>query len=208
MKRWLVLSGLFSVVVYTLHVVIGGWLWHGYSHLHQPISDLTGSGAPNRLLMLVFTNIYGCAALLFAIVFAGYARQMPNRVAFAGSIAFVLLHVCSIAYSFFPEDIGTTTTFNGAMHIAVTIAIVPFTIATPVLIGLGFRRQAGWGRMVQYSFITGGAIVIIGAATAIFFAKKLPYFGLVERINIGLLQCWTAILSIHAFRSYNKLTNV
>jgi hypothetical protein len=44
----LMYSGMLSIVFYVLHVVIVGIKWKGYSHLQQPISDLTAIGAPNR----------------------------------------------------------------------------------------------------------------------------------------------------------------
>lgn len=67
----LMLSGMLAIVFYVVHVVIGGIKWKGYSHLQQPISDLTATGAPNRALMLTLTNVYGLLALLFAVSFAG-----------------------------------------------------------------------------------------------------------------------------------------
>jgi len=63
------LSGMLAVVFYVVHVVIGALKWKGYSHLQQPISDLTATGAPNRNLMLTLTTIYGLLALLFAVSF-------------------------------------------------------------------------------------------------------------------------------------------
>jgi len=38
-------------------------------------------------------------------------------------------------------------------------------------------------------------IIIFGGLSGCFFAKGLPFFGLVERLNIGTLQIWTFILS-------------
>lgn len=62
-----VVSGMLSSIVYILHVFVGGLLWNEYSHIEQPISDLTGVGAPNADLLRVFTNIYGVLAIIFAI---------------------------------------------------------------------------------------------------------------------------------------------
>jgi len=50
MKRILLLSGALAALAYAAHVVIGGLLWAGYSHLMQPISDLTATGAPDRAI--------------------------------------------------------------------------------------------------------------------------------------------------------------
>jgi hypothetical protein len=67
-------SGMLAVVIYLLHILIGGYLWKTYSHLQQPISDLTATGAPNRFLLLLLTNIYGGLALIFAVSLTFFER--------------------------------------------------------------------------------------------------------------------------------------
>lgn len=191
------LAGMLSVLYYTSHVVIGGWLWRGYSHLQQPISDLTATGAPNRPLVLTLSVVYGIFALLFAVLFTVIENKQFPKVVLWGGACFIAVHVCSVSYLFFPEDLpGAEVSFPGMMHIVVTALIVPFTILSPLLLGMGFRKVAGWQQFGTYSIATGLLIIIFGGTTAIFYAKKLPYFGLVERINIGLLQLWTLMFSL------------
>jgi hypothetical protein len=85
------------------------------------------------------------------------------------------------------------------MHILITAVIVPFTIFTPFLIGFGFISEPQWHSFAVYSIVSGILILIFGGTTAIFYAKKLPYFGLIERLNIGTLQVWTFVLSLELF---------
>ena len=196
-RRILFSTGLSAVLLYTLHVIIGGFLWKGYNHLQQPISDLTGEGAPNQSLMLVFTTAYGFLALLFAISIAVFEKPKHNKLVGWGSICFVLMHLVSLSYGLFPEDLqGKEQTFAGFMHIAVTALIVPFTIMTPLLLGLGFRKEENWKAFGIYSIITGVLILIFGGMSAMFFINKYPFFGLIERLNIGTLQIWTLLLSL------------
>ncbi len=193
-------TGVLAVIVYFIHVVIGGILWQGYSHLHQPISDLTATGSPNKDLMLIFTTSYGILALLFAVSFTFIESKNHHKVVFWGGVSFIALHFISIAYGLFPQDLpGAPATFSGIMHMVITALIVPFTILTPFLIGLGLIKESKWKNFGVYSIITGIMIVIFGGAAGVFFAEKLPYFGLVERLNIGTLQLWTLLLSIKLF---------
>jgi len=74
------------------------------------------------------------------------------------------------------------------MHLVVTAIIVPFTIGAPIVTGLGMRKSAGLARAGWLSVACGILIFFAGGASALFFARKLPFFGLVERINIGTLQ--------------------
>lgn len=198
-------TGMAAVAVYVAHVVLGGLMWSGYSHIHQPISDLTATGAPNRALLLALTNIYGALALVFALSFTIAESRKHHRMAFYGGISFVLMHLISISYGFFPQDLpGSGVTFTGFMHLVVTALIVPFTILSPLLIGRGLVKNRYWKRFGRYSVITGILIFIFGGATALFFVHKLPYFGVVERINIGTLQLWTFIFSFKLTAKYSK----
>lgn len=205
-RKYLLSSGMIAVVIYILHILIGGYFWKSYSHLQQPISDLTATGAPNRFLMLFFTNIYGVLALIFAISFTIFESKERNKLVFWGGISFIFLHIVSISYSFFPQDLPEANpTFAGMMHLAVTVLIVPFTILTPLLIGFGLRKEKTWKTLGNFSVICGILIIIFGGLTGFFFAKRLPYFGLVERLNIGTLQIWTFIISYNFLKSnYEK----
>jgi hypothetical protein len=193
----LMLSGMFAIVFYVMHVVIGGIKWKGYSHLQQPISDLTATGAPNRHLMLTLSTIYGLLALLFAVSFTIFRSREHHSLVFWGGVCFIILHLISALYPLFPQDLpGAKTTLEGRMHILITALIVPFTILTPFLIGFGFISELQWESFGLYSIITGILILVFGGTTAIFYAKRLPYFGLVERLNIGALQVWTFVFSL------------
>jgi len=193
----LMLSGMLAIVFYVMHVVIGGLKWKGYSHLQQPISDLTATGAPNRDLMQLLTASYGLLALLFTISFTVLKSREHHSLVFWGGVSFILLHLVSVLYPLFPQDLpGVRVTFKGRMHILITALIVPFTILTPFLIGFGFISEPQWHTFGLYSIITGILILVFGGTTAIFYAKKLPYFGLVERLNIGALQVWTFVFSL------------
>lgn len=195
-KKILLKSGMLAVIFYVLHVALGGFLWKDYSHLQQPISDLTASGAPDRSLLLVITTIYAVLALVFAISFAIFVSPKYHRFVFWGGISFTLMHVVSILYGFFPQDLpGSETTFTGIMHLVVTALIVPFTILSPLLIGLGLKKSPEDKQLGNFSLVCGIMIFVLGGLSGLFFAKHLPYFGLVERLNIGTLQVWTFILS-------------
>jgi hypothetical protein len=194
-----------AVVIYLLHILIGGYLWKTYSHLQQPISDLTATGAPNRFLLLLLTNIYGGLALIFAVSFTFLERKEHHKLVFWGGISFIVLHIVSISYSFFPQDLpGAEPSFAGMMHLVVTILIVPFTILTPLLIGFGLKKEKAWKTLGNFSLICGVLIIFFGGMSGFFFTKGLPYFGLVERINIGTLQIWTFVISYKLLTSKHE----
>jgi hypothetical protein len=165
--------------------------------LHQPISDLTAIGAPDREIIQTFTTTYGILALVFALTFTITEHKRHNKLVSLGGFLFTMLHILSLSYGLFPQDLpGQSVTFQGRMHITITALIVPFTILTPLSAGYGFLKETDWRSFGIYSMITGILILILGGLTAIFYIDKLPYFGLMERLNIGVLQLWTFCLSL------------
>ncbi len=195
-----ILLGSAAVLLYIVHVILGGLLWPDFSHLQQPISDLTASGAPYRQLLLLFTTMYGILILLFALWLTFVESKKHSKQFLWGGICFVFLHLISNVYSFFPEDLaGQPVTFRGTMHIILTVFIVPFTILSPLFFGLALIKEPAWKSFGVYAIITCTAILLFGATSGIFYAKKIPYFGLVERLNIGTLQLWTFIFSLKLF---------
>jgi hypothetical protein len=124
---------------------------------------------------------------------------MPG-VAKAGMITFIAMHLVSLSYGLFPQDLpGSAITFAGTMHLVVTGLIVPLTICSPLLIGLGLRKISRFRKFGVYSIITSIILFFAGGTTAMLFANKLPYFGLFERINIGSLQLWMMVFSLVLF---------
>jgi len=116
------------------------------------------------------------------------------------------MHIVSISYNFFPEDlIGTEISILGIMHFIVTALVVPLSICSPLIIGIGLKRNSSTKKFGIFSIICSISIFIFGGITVFLLINKLPYFGLFERINIGILQIWTVTLSIFLFfRKTNK----
>ena len=112
------------------------------------------------------------------------------------------MQIVSLTYGFFPEDLpGGAVTFTGTMHLVITFLIIPLTILAPILFGVGVRKLKTFKKFGTYSIIFGIILFAAGGTTAVFFALKLPYFGLVERINIGTLQLWMFLTALKLVRT-------
>jgi hypothetical membrane protein len=186
--------GIAAVVAYVLHVVLGGLLWPGYNHLAQPISDLTATSSPGRSVAAPLANLYGVLSIAFAgsLLVETWARK--NRLLTVGLGLLLLLFTVSFLYGFFPEDLpNEPPTVAGLMHIVVTIAIVPFTIATPIVVGIASRKDHR--RFSLGSVVVGGLIFVFGGLTGLAMAVHSDLFGLAERINIGTLMVWIVAVS-------------
>lgn len=203
-KAWktLCILGLVSVAAYVLHVVLGGFLWKGYDHLQQSISSLTGVDGPNRDLLNNILLFYAIPGILFGLSAYIYMRSFAPKIAQVGMLLYLIMQAISYAYKFFPEDAqGVAMTFSGTMHIVITYAIVPLTILAPIFIGVGFRKLADFKKFGVFCIFAGIFIIAAGGTTTVIFANQLQFFGLAERINIGMLQLWTLLLSLKLLRT-------
>jgi hypothetical protein len=200
--RYLCAAGVVSVGAYVVHVVLGGFLWQGYDHLQQSISSLTGVDGPNRELLNNILLAYAIPGIVFGLSAYLYMRSFAPKIAQVGMLLYMIMQIISFAYKFFPEDAqGAAMTFSGSMHIVITYAIVPLTILAPIFIGVGFRKLEGFKKFGVFCIFAGIFIIVAGGTTTVIFANGLDYFGLAERINIGMLQLWTLLLALKLLRT-------
>ncbi|MFD1030026.1 DUF998 domain-containing protein [Metaplanococcus flavidus] len=195
MAKKLTIFGALSVFAY---VVLGGILWEGYRHLQQPISDLTAQGAPDKGLLSAITFSYGVFSIIFAASAYVFIKQFAPKISRVGMLLFLVMHLVSITYGLFPQDLpGAPVTFEGIMHLVITALIIPLTILAPLLTGLGLRKVNGLERYGMYSILTGILIFLAGGSAAIF----LPINGRISGWWSGSISaccsfgCWLHRLS-------------
>jgi hypothetical protein len=86
----------------------------------------------------------------------------------------------------------------GQIHkVLVFGGLIPFSILSTLLIGLWFRKLGLFPGFEIYSFITVGAIVVMGGVGGA--AVETQYAGLVERIAAIVTQQWLFILGLKLF---------
>lgn len=205
--RSLLLTGALSAVLYTLHVVLGGALWEGYSHLRQPISDLTANGAPDAQLLRNFTFLYGVLGVVFAFSLFMVIKDRFGKIVKIGVILLLAMEFSSFGgYTLFPLDaLGKPDSIQNIMHIIVTAVVVITTIVSTVLIGIGLRKTAGTEKLGIFVLICSAAILLSGIATAVVAAQGIPFTGLIERVNIFTLQTLVLALSLWFFWAVEDL---
>jgi hypothetical protein len=178
--------------------LLGGALRPDYSHISNSVSELLSPGAPNRSLLISIQTIY---ALLYVVFGIGVLRfvegsandQFNGRI---GAWLIIALGVATIGTVIFPQDAeGTQTTMAGQTHkILVFGTLIPFSVLSTLLIGLWARQEGLFGGFDIYSFVTVGAIIvmgIVGGATL-----ETQFSGLVERIAAIITQQWFFVLGL------------
>jgi len=189
------LLGIFSVILYFLHVILGEIFYEGYNPFAQAVSDLTASNSPSKNIARVFSTLYGICAVSFSIGFFAYLRNKINKVVTVSSFIFCIMNIVSFfGYTFFPlSESGYAGTFQDKMHMIVTVLVVLLTIVSLVLYTIGFFRKKGHKWLGIISIIT--LLILMAGAMLINIIPK-EYFGVAERINVYSIIIYTGILSL------------
>lgn len=201
--QFIALSGAIAALVYISHVVMGGVLWVGYSHVKQTISELTGNGAPDAEMLRIFTLGYGILAVLFSIaLYVLFRKYKVDAIARFGALLLLTMHTASlVGYGLFPlEQGGEVLTFGNFMHLAITAIVVIATVGALFAIGYGLWLTKNFKGIGIFTLVCAVVIVLAGIATPIVLNYDLPYAGLVERVTVFTLQLWTFVLSLYLYR--------
>jgi hypothetical protein len=186
-------------VTYVTLYVIGGALRPGYNHISDSVSELLSPGAPNKTMLSVIQVVYAVLHVLFGIGVLLFIRASEHN-ALTGRIGawmIVAVGAATIGTALYPQDAhGAPATVPGQVHkILVFGALVPFSILSTLLIGLWLRRAGFAPGFAVYSFVTVGAIVVmggVGGATA-----ETPFAGLVERFAALVIHLWLFLLAVN-----------
>jgi hypothetical membrane protein len=177
------LLGIFSVIFYFLHVILGEIFYEGYNPLAQVVSDLTASNSPSKNIARLFSMLYGIFAVTFSIGFLAYLRNKINKAVTVSSFIFFIMNTISFfGYTFFPlSESGYAGTFQDKIHMVVTVLVVLLTIVSLVLFSIGLFRAKGHKWLGIISICT--LLILMAGAMLINIIPK-EYFGVAERINI------------------------
>jgi hypothetical membrane protein len=196
----MLMTGTAGVTVYLFHGILGGILYNGYNHLQQPISDLSAVGAPNRLLIILALIIYSVLMIGFSIALTGWSSKYLGRTVTVGAAIFLGIQILSLAYLAFPVNPGRDiSSFQNIMHLVITAVIVPASVASPVVVGIGLLVSGNHVKAGIYSLATGAAVLVFGGIAVVMFSSGRPLPGLFERLNIAALLAWVIFLSTYLF---------
>jgi hypothetical protein len=196
--KFLFVCGIVIPFIYIFMYILGGALRPGYSHISGSVSELLSPGAPNRLLLMTIQTIYALLHILFGFGVLWFIKgsandQMIGRI---GAWLIIALGVATIGTVIFPQDAeGTPATMAGQVHkILVFGGLIPFSILSTLLIGLWLRRVGLFPGFDVYSFITVGAIVVMGGVGGA--TVETQFAGLIERIAAIVTQQWLFMLGL------------
>ena len=188
------ICGIISLLSYTAMVVFSPLAYPGYDWLSMAVSDLSAVGAPSSALAERLNALFGpCAVVSVMAVCVGVAG-CRSKLLKAGIGCFAAMEwVTVVGYKMFPLVQGeTVSSFQNAMHIAVTALVVLLSVVSLALVAIGARKEpfpvlGGWA-------VACLAVMLIGALGTGIMPKAL--FGLFERFSTFSAVVFNAVLGV------------
>lgn len=194
--RHLAACGILAPLQFTIAWAILGFARPGYSPIRQYISELAEQGARHAGIMVASLLALGLLTLAFAAgLHRGIAGVGPGAV--IGPALIAVFGAGSIGSAIFRCDPGCGGASRAnTLHTLVTYTgLGALTLATLILpLRLGHDRR--WAAYRAYSWLTGAAAIAI-------YLRGFDAFlgvGLGQRLFIGVLFLWLAVIALRLFR--------
>lgn len=141
--RMLGILGIISLLSYTAMVVFSPLAYPGYDWLSMAVSDLSAEGAPSEVLAGQLNALFGPCGLVSIMAVCVAVAGCKSKVLKSGIYFFTAMEwVCNVGYELFPwvKDASMSNPQN-VMHLAVTVLVVVFSLASLVLTAIGARKE-------------------------------------------------------------------
>lgn len=208
MKRnlinWLGLTGVIALLSYMAAVVYSPMAYPGYKWMEQAVSDLSAENAPSKMLWNQLAALYEICSVVSPTCVSIFVseKRISSKLFRIGVYLFTIMNwISGVGYKMFPlADSGREiTSLQEVMHIAVTVFVVLFSIASLVcLIIAGFRKNGIHGIGV-WAF---AALVMMFVGSAGTGIVPPEYFGIVERFSVFAAVGFNAVLGWFLFEGF------
>ncbi len=195
--KYLAAAGIGGTVLYTVTWLVLGFLDPTYSHIRDPISNLSAIGAPHALVM---TSIIFVFALLIIVFAFGLHRGLPPG-SWAGPGALVIAGVGYLGIGLAPLNLAEPGDPNLPHEISAAVIVFGLMLA-PLLLSPRLKRDPLWQNLRGYSIAT--TVVSLALVVALALTASLPAFldlaGLQQRLVLAVVSVWIIVMAIRLFR--------
>jgi hypothetical membrane protein len=199
-KKVFSVFGVFGPIIFLFIVIILGFIFEGYNHIQDFISELGAIGAPNSIII----NYIGFPFLGLSIVFLGislyYCLNKKNTDIFL-IIGFILIIISGIAFfliGFFPCDKNCINiSLIGIIHGYLSNIAQFSLIFSPLCIFNSLKNNYKWKNYDKYFLISFIFSFIFAIIYKSYFFEN--YTGLLQRISFGIPLVWAVFVSIKIF---------
>ena len=204
--NWIGLTGILSFLSYTAAVVFSPMAFPGYKWMEQAVSDLSAESAPSRVLWERLSAFYGVGGMVCITCVSVFISEnkISSKLFRLGVYLFAIMNLISnVGYKMFSlSDSGKEIdSFQEVMHMVVTIAVVPLSIVSLVIIiieGCKDKQIRGIGIWAAVAL----AMMFMGAIGTV--AVPPEYFGIVERFSVFAAVGFNAVLGWYLFKGFER----
>jgi hypothetical protein len=199
--------GVVSALTYAIsHDVLALLLYDGYSAFSQAVSELSSVGAPTRPWVLVAEFISDAFLVAFGIgVWQSAQRSRALRVVGISLIGYGALFPLWLPFPMTARGGDAAPGLTDLMHVtlgAITIVLM--------LTAIGFGALALGPMFKIYSIATFFAVLVFWTWSATFSSavadqEPTPWFGVVERVALGVWLAWVSVLAVALLRRLRSL---
>lgn len=196
--RWAATFGILGVLLFVIAVVAGGWLFPGYSHISQLISESYAVDAPYGEPLRCYLYIpSGILIFLFAVLaIISLPKSVGSFLGFCGIGIFYGL--ATVVVALFPCDAGcnkefinpTLSQFIHNIVGVVTYAVVPFSL---IVLAFVARYWPHPNTISRWSL--GCGMVAFAFVVVLFFHADSAFAGLFQRIVESSILLWLLMCS-------------
>lgn len=192
LARSAAIAGIVGPVLYTITWGLLGLLEPGYSHIRDPISNLSAVGSSHPLVMTIVIVVFAILLIGFAI---GVHRELPTGF-WGGPLAVALAGVGYVGIALAPLNLADSGDENVAHMLSATVTVFAMMLA-PALTFPRLRRASAWRNLSGYSIAT--TVV----AFALMVMASLPAFadweGLMQRLVLAVFLVWMVVIGIRLY---------
>jgi hypothetical protein len=200
-QQLLLALGVLAPIYYVVgNDVVAAMRYPGYDRIARPISELSATYAPSRLILVPLGVIF---ELLMIAFWVGVWRAAPANRALRLTSG-LMLGFAALGLLAFPFPMVT----NGEVLGANTVHTIIWGVITPLLMlaGIGVSAAAFGKAFRLYAILTLVALVAFSVLTGIQAAQvnagePVRWFGVTERALIGVWLQWVAVLAIALLRA-------
>lgn len=202
--NWLALSGIFSIVFYLLHDIVGAMNYPGYNWMSQAVSDLTATDSPSFVVASGFVTVYKILSCLCSALLCILIKNEKKKSLRLGVYLFSIMNfISAIGYALFPlSSSGFDGSVQSIVHVYVlTALVVLLSIISLIIIAVGSLKGENKHKLLGILAIISLILMFVGTVGSQSAPKEI--FGIFERFSTYSAVIFTGILGLYGFKVFN-----
>lgn len=201
--NWLALSGIFSIVFYLLHDIVGAMNYPGYNWMSQAVSDLTATDSPSFVIASGFVTVYKILSCLCSALLCILIKNEKKKSLRLGVYLFSIMNfISAIGYALFPlSSSGFDSSIQSIVHVYVlTAVVVLLSIISLIIIAVGSLKGENKHKLLGMIAMMSLVLMFVGTVGSQSAPKEI--FGIFERFSTYSAVIFTGILGLYGFKVF------